>query len=228
MRRALQALSSLYVERRGKIAGGGALCGAGKRAAFALFYGPVHFLTVRSVVRELEAARPAPDHILDLGCGTGAAGAAWALQAGAGCEIVGIDRSEWALGEARWTWRTLKVRGRAVMGDLSRARMPGRGGAVLAAWVLNELAEAAREAALERLAGCGRDGCRVLVVEPVSRRLSPWWPKARALFESAGGRADEWRFRAELPGPIARLDTAAGLDHRELTARSLWLDGGEA
>jgi hypothetical protein len=38
-----------------------------------------------------------------------------------------------------------------------------------------------------------------------------------------GGRADEWRFRAELPPIVAKLDRAAGLDHRELTARSLWI-----
>jgi len=38
-----------------------------------------------------------------------------------------------------------------------------------------------------------------------------------------GGRADEWRFRIELPAIVAKLDRAAKLDHRELTARSLWL-----
>ena len=44
--RALRALSSCYVERREKLTSGAALEGAGKRAAFALFYGPLHFLTV--------------------------------------------------------------------------------------------------------------------------------------------------------------------------------------
>jgi hypothetical protein len=38
-----------------------------------------------------------------------------------------------------------------------------------------------------------------------------------------GGRADEWRFRVELPERLALMDRAAGLDHRELTGRSLWL-----
>ncbi|HKQ60062.1 MAG TPA: hypothetical protein VJS92_02180, partial [Candidatus Polarisedimenticolaceae bacterium] len=42
---------------------------------------------------------------------------------------------------------------------------------------------------------------------------------------AAGGRADEWRLPAELPEPLRKLDRAAGLDHRELTARSLWLAG---
>src|SRR5262245_47178738 len=76
--RALRALSSAYVERRQAIARGGALDSAGKRAAFALFYGPLHFLAVRHIVRSLDA-RPRGD-ILDLGCGTGTAGAAWALE----------------------------------------------------------------------------------------------------------------------------------------------------
>ena len=40
--RALRALSSTYVERRQKLAEGAALSGTGKRAAFALFYGPLH------------------------------------------------------------------------------------------------------------------------------------------------------------------------------------------
>ncbi|HMC56134.1 MAG TPA: hypothetical protein VKH19_13220, partial [Gemmatimonadaceae bacterium] len=44
--RALRALSSTYVERRQKLAGGAALSGAGKRAAFALFYGPLHHMLV--------------------------------------------------------------------------------------------------------------------------------------------------------------------------------------
>src|SRR4051794_34952504 len=41
--RALRALSSCYVERRARLATGGALDSAGKRAAFALFYAPLHF-----------------------------------------------------------------------------------------------------------------------------------------------------------------------------------------
>src|SRR5438876_6728146 len=44
---ALRAVSSAYVERRAKLARGAALSGTGKRAAFALFYGPLHYLLVR-------------------------------------------------------------------------------------------------------------------------------------------------------------------------------------
>src|SRR4051794_38189181 len=119
--RALRALSSCYVERRDKLAAGAALEGAGKRAAFALFYGPLHFFTVRAVVRALDVARrPAPRIIHDLGCGTGVAAAAWALECDGKPEIAGIDRSAWAVAEANWTYRELGLRGRARAGDVTR------------------------------------------------------------------------------------------------------------
>src|SRR5262245_24187988 len=75
--RALRALSSTYIERRRTIHHGGALAGAGKRAAFALFYGPLHYLIVSEVVRRLEADAARKSVLLDLGCGTGASGVAW-------------------------------------------------------------------------------------------------------------------------------------------------------
>jgi hypothetical protein len=42
--------------------------------------------------------------------------------------------------------------------------------------------------------------------------------------EASGGRADEWRVRTELPAIVAKLDRATGLDHREITGRSLWMN----
>jgi hypothetical protein len=53
--------------------------------------------------------------------------------------------------------------------------------------------------------------------------VAPWWNRWRQRVEDAGGRADEWRLHADLPPIVAKLDRAAGLDHRELTGRSLWL-----
>ena len=74
--RALRALSSAYVERReSALAEHKALDGAGKRAAFALYYGPLHFLLVQHIVSELGASFSAGT-VVDLGCGTGVAGAA--------------------------------------------------------------------------------------------------------------------------------------------------------
>src|SRR5665213_1682977 len=80
--RALRALSSTYVERRGRIGDGAALSGAGKRAAFALFYGPLHYLLVRAIVDELPGAAAVRPTLVDLGCGTGAASVAWAGMSG--------------------------------------------------------------------------------------------------------------------------------------------------
>ena len=85
--RALRALSSCYVERRSRLAEGAALEGAGKRAAFALFYAPLHVLTVARIVGALDAGVGIRE-IVDLGCGTGAAGAAWATA------IVAIAKSK--------------------------------------------------------------------------------------------------------------------------------------
>ena len=53
--------------------------------------------------------------------------------------------------------------------------------------------------------------------------VARWWNAWKQPFSAAGGRADEWRFRVELPPIVAKLDRAAGLDHRELTGRSLYL-----
>src|SRR6266542_3956962 len=80
--RALRALSSAYVERRSKLGQGGSLSGRGKRAAFALFYGPLHYLLVDGIVRALPGATRSSGALVDLGCGTGASGAAW----GAACD----------------------------------------------------------------------------------------------------------------------------------------------
>src|SRR5437763_16918342 len=74
--RSLRALSSNYVERRARLGEGAPLSGAGKRAAFALLYGPLHFLLIRHIVAALCEWMPADGEIIDFGCGTGAAGAA--------------------------------------------------------------------------------------------------------------------------------------------------------
>ena len=63
----------------------------------------------------------------------------------------------------------------------------------------------------------------MLVVEPLAKSIVPWWERWTAAFERAGGRADEWRWRVDLPAIVLKLDRAVGLDHREITGRSLWL-----
>jgi len=225
VRRGLQALSSLYVERRARLGVTGSLEGRGKRAAFALFYAPLHFLLVRAVARAVAASVPAPRTIVELGCGTGAAGAAWAIEAGGGCRIVGVDRSGWAVEESRWNYRMLGVNGRARRGDVAGAILPGRRAGVLAAFTVNELEAGARAHLLQGLLAAARQGARVLVIEPIAGRAVPWWTSWSEAFGTAGGRDDRWRIPVDLPERLRLLDHAAGLDHRVLTARSLWLAG---
>lgn len=216
--RALRALSSAYVERRHTA--GAALDGAGKRAAFALFYGPLHFLATAHVVRAIGLDRPGLRSIVDLGCGTGAAGAAWAVSLDARPSVLGIDRHPWAADEARWTYRCFGLNGRARQGDARLPALAPQSG-VVAAYVLNELPGIARERLLADLIAAGRAGARVLVLEPIARAVTPWWNEAAAAVVAAGGRADEWRFAIERPRLIAQFDRATGLNHSELKVRSL-------
>lgn len=227
--RALRALSSAYVERRHTVSRGGPLDSAGKRAAFALFYAPLHFLTCMHVIRALDQSSGlSPSSVVDIGCGTGVAGAAWAVACGGSPTVVGIDRHPWAVDEARWTYRTLELKGSARTGDLARLPRLDSGSAVIAAYVLNELPAAIRIRVFEHLLTAADRGVRVLMVEPIARAVAPWWDEATAATLRAGGRADEWRFHVQLPEILRTLDKAAGLDHRELTARSLWLPGRAA
>lgn len=224
--RAVRALSSIYVARRGTaLSSGAALSGAGKRAAFALFYGPIHHLLVREIVAAIPGACDCGSTLVNLGCGTGAAGAAWA----AACErrpaLVGVDKHPWALQEAARTYRDFGLRARTVRADIAEFRLPTTKSrtAILAAFAFNELPDRARDAMLPRLLDDASRGGRVLIVEPLAGFAAPWWGKWREAFELAGGRSDEWRFRVQVPAIVAKLDRAAGLDHREITGRSLWI-----
>jgi SAM-dependent methyltransferase len=219
--RALRALSSRYVERRTRLES--ALDSRGKRAAFALFYGPQHFLLVREIVRMLDAT--CVRRIADLGCGTGVGGAAWALAAPRPAAVVGIDRHPWAVAEAVWTYRVLGVRGRARRGELIDGRPPP-GAAILASFAINELPADRRKIALGRLTKAVAAGHPLLLVEPMARGVVPWWSEWVDAFQGLGGRADQWRMPIELPELLVRLDRAAGLDHRVLTARTIWVPAG--
>ena len=169
---------------------------------------------------------------MDLGCGTGASGAAWALACPAPPRVVGVDRHPWAVEEARRTCQDLGVQGSFRVGDLTRVRLeaegttprrrdrgaqlpgdgrgPGRPGGVLLAFAVNEIAARTdRDALLATVLRHADAGGPVLVIEPLARAAAPWW--------------NEWRVRMELPPLVQKLDRAAGLDHRELTGRSLSL-----
>lgn len=222
--RALRALSSCYVERREKLTSGAALEGAGKRAAFALFYGPLHFLTIAEVIRTLGADRQAIERISDLGCGTGVGGAAWARACEHAPALEGIDRNRWAADEANWTWREFGLHGSARTGDVVRNYPAARTArsAVLLAYAVNELPADVRGALLPRVEATMRAGAPVLIVEAIALRDKSWWPEWTGRLAAAGARADEWRFKAALPPMLRDIAKGAGLDPRELTARTIY------
>ena len=198
--RALRALSSTYVERRQKLSEGAALAGAGKRAAFALFYAPLHYLLVEHIVG---APRRRSAH------GANAASISDA-------ELARRARPGRAPSPQRLaSWRSIATRGRLVRRPRRIAhlaspprfaaatsrprRLPDGPAAILAAFTMNELTDASRDELMRRLIERAGRGDRVLVVEPLAGGAAPWWRRWQQAFELAGGRADEWRVHAELP-----------------------------
>ena len=219
----MRALSSCYIERREKLAAGTALEGAGKRAAFALFYGPLHLLTIAEILRAVDAAARPPGTIHDLGCGTGVGGAAWALACGRRPTVTGVDRNAWTVAEANWTYSRLQVRGKAKTGDAVRdfPRGVGPDTGIMLAYTANELPPDQRAILLEKVSDAVRRGTRLVVVEPIAKRDRPWWPEWATRLTALGAREDEWRFTPSLPPMIRQIAKSAGLDPRELTARTI-------
>lgn len=223
--RALRALSSTYVERRETaLAANKALDGAGKRAAFALYYGPLHFLLIDHIVGQI-GAEIAPGTVVDLGCGTGVGGAAVAVRAlhdrpSGNINVLGLDSHPWAVEEARFTYKAFGVRADVRRGHAATTRWPNDTSFVVAAFVVNELNERDRDALLTTI----RTGHRhVLIVEPISQRISPWWDQWADAFKKLGGRADIWKTRVDSPPIVKRLAKASGLRPELLTARSLYI-----
>ena len=220
--RALRALSSIYVERRARLSGQTALDSAGKRAAYAMYYSPLHYLTVAAIVDALGATRPL-SRLLDLGCGAGAAGAAWAMAPAAPPSLLAVDTLPWALDEATFTYRSLGLDGETRRAHAARMTLPRSVDAIVAGWMVNELDESSRKALLANLLRAVSAGTQLLVIEPISTRVSPWWPEWTRAFSAAGGRDDEWRIPTVLPDLVKRLDVAAGLRHDVLTAKSIYV-----
>jgi Methyltransferase domain len=141
--RALRALSSAYVERRETaIAAGRVTDTVGKRAAFALYYGPLHFVATQEVLAALSVPRETPDlsrPVVDLGCGTGAVGAAVASWTGAR-RMHGIDVHPWALEEARATYACFGLNATVTRASVARVRRPSTPSCLVAGYVANERA----------------------------------------------------------------------------------------
>lgn len=219
--RALRSLSRDYVQRRARLKGK-ALEGRGKQAAFALYYGPRHFVIVQEALKAI-GARAQPRTVIDLGCGSGVAGAAWALLSNPPAPLVGVDLNADLLREAQQTWRELGLRGGTIRSHLARYRWPKPPLDIVAAFALNELDDADRERLWQVLTRQVQAGSRVLIAEPLATGITPWWQDWAKRAEAQGGRADEWHFEATLPEKVMLLGKSAGLNSRELGARTLWL-----
>lgn len=225
--RALRALSSIYVERRHTaLANGRALDGAGKRAAFALYYAPLHFLAATAV---LAAVFPKPTAgragealpVVDLGCGTGAVGAAAAAWTGAR-DVTGIDTHPWALDEARHTYASFGLRATVRKGHAARLSPPRTPAFIVAGHVVNELNDEERAELLRALTGAAQRGCGFLILEPLARAVAPWWPSWVQALGPLGARADEWKLVVRPPDLVRRLGDAAGLTSTAVNVRSLF------
>jgi len=221
--RALRALSSTYVERRDRLESRGGFDTAGKRAAYAVYYSPLHFLTVDRIVDALRAFTIPRGTLLDLGCGTGAAGAAWASRIAPSPRVLGIDSHPWAVGETVLTYRTFGLDAGTRRADARRATIPRSATAIIAGWMLNEVDDRTRLLLQGKLLQAASHGAALLIVEPIATRVSPWWSDWARAVDRIRGRADEWRFPVELPELLKRLDRAAGMRHDELKARSLYV-----
>lgn len=230
--KAVRALSVRYVQRRAELTDRPPTDSRGKRAAFAGYFAPLHFITVRAVVAAVGAATTPLDRLVDLGCGTGVAGAAWALACRHKPQLLGVDRQRWAVQEAEWNWRTLGLSGRARLADLVAAaetlaadhRARGRTGVVLG-WSVNELDPGRRQRLFAAVRTLASRHQALLVIEPIARAAAPWWGDWAHAVTAAGGRAAEWRFDVALPGSLAALDEAAGFRRDGLAVRTLWVPG---
>jgi hypothetical protein len=228
--RAVRALSARYVERRGQLPDRSPLDSAGKRAAFALFYAPLHFLTAE-VALARSGVRTDLTSVIDLGCGTGVCGAAWARAAEVKTpSITGVDANAWAIEEARWNWRTMGLRGHAVRGDLlttargllrqSNAALATTG--VIAGWTINELAKTGRDQLLDVLDQLLERGAALVVLEPLARGVAPWWNEWATRLAPRNVHEGDVKAQVDLPAPLDAFSDAAGFRKKELGARVMY------
>lgn len=226
IRKGVQALSYLYVEKRvtGKAAAR-VMKGEGKRAALATFFAPLHFLALARGMAEIEreGGMGTVTRLHDLGCGSGATGAALAACLPRPPRVIGTDIAPWVLAQARATYDAFVPDGRAQRGALPSA-MPRTvaGDLLVFGWSLNELEDDVLRSVKGRLVSAMRRGTGLLIAEPLSTRITPWWQSWRADFEPLGVKELLVREEIERPEWIALLDQGSGLDHRVVGCRILW------
>jgi hypothetical protein len=136
--------------------------------------------------------------------------------------VLALDRSGFALAEARRTHAAFGLRG-----ETQHARLPlgipklARGDVAVLGWFLNECDANARERVLGALERGLDAGALLLALEPLAGRAVPWWDEVAARFAARGCASGSVRWTMQRPEFVARMDKAAHLDHRELGARIL-------
>lgn len=220
LRRSIQVLSSLYVERRQELRKKG-IAGRGKRAAFALYYGALHFLAVQDLVSKLALDVLLLTDIVDLGCGTLATGIAWTMAMKKPPRLLGIEQQAWAANEARWAIQTTGLHGNVRVGDIVTTPWKGERVGVLCAFILNELDDSERDKMANTLLVQEKPNRVTLVIEPIGNRTTPWWPiwKERVLLKN--GREDVWALDLALPDWLQNLERASGLNHQPYKVKTL-------
>jgi trans-aconitate methyltransferase len=158
--------------------------------------------------------------VLDLGCGTGAVGAAVAQWTGAR-RIHGFDVHPWALDEARATYASFGLDAVVTRASVARFHRPNAPAFIVAGYVANELPERERDALLRALLDAVRHGSGLLIIEPLSGRAAPWWPEWVEAFTPLGARADTWTLTIAPPEITGRLGKAAGLTPTSAKLRTI-------
>jgi SAM-dependent methyltransferase len=227
VRKGAQALSWLYVERRSEVdLSARTLEGHGKRAALACYYAPLHFLTAHHALAQIGVEGVGVRRVVDLGCGTGATGAAVARALGVG-PLVAVDRSGVALAEARHTYAAFGLSAATRRGRIPDALpRPEPGDAWVLGWAANEMTDRERALLLARIEHAVGRGVALVLFEPLAGAAVPWWREWREALAPLGVADVECKAHVVLPEWIARMDRATGLDHRILGARAFVHVGG--
>jgi hypothetical protein len=221
LRKGIQSLSGVYLNRGTGIETRAA-SSRSRQAASALFFGPLHCLSTQIVLQSLPVPAVSDATVLDLGCGSGAVGAT-VVRGGFGSAVEGFDVAPWALPAARRTYQALGVPGQA-----RRGRLPGALGwpsgprLLVFGWSANELPDAVRAELRKRIESGLRKGCGLLLLEPLSRRITPWWDGWARALRRLGVTSHEAKASVRLPDCLRDLDRAAGMNHQMLGARALY------
>ena len=209
--RALRALSSCYVERRGKLASGARSRARETRGLRALLRAPALPGHAGGRAGDFLTPRRRSPHWSISAAGPAAAGAAWAVEGGRPAHRrlrstpLGGRRSELDVPRARPCGRATRV------DVVARRLRAGRGDADPRGLHRSTSCPMTRDAAAAapaRRARARRARARSSSRSPGAwRRGGPRWAEA---FSRAGGRADEWRF----PTPSAAAAARAGKGRR--------------